>query len=106
MHVSDRSFTQSVTEAIRGSFPGSLLGRLQARMLAAAGVELVNAILEQRALDPEADGDQLFALAAVGPALTATDWTAGRTTQTYIVLVARTDLSPAEIRHRLTTPRP
>lgn len=63
-------------------------------MPAAAGVGLVNAALEQRALDPEADGDQLLTLAPAGPAPTATDGTAGPTPQAYIALVPRTDLSP------------
>jgi AcrR family transcriptional regulator len=101
MHVTDRAFTEPLTEAIGPSFPASPLGALAARMLAAAGIELVNAVLEQWALDPALDGDQLFTQGAAALARAAAAWTDPRQQQAHVVLVARTDLSPAEIRLRL-----
>jgi len=73
-------------------------------MLAAAGIELVNAVLEQWVRDPDLDGDRLFTEGAAELARAADDWTGTRQDQTHIVLVARTDLTPAEIRRRLAGP--
>lgn len=58
------------------------------------------------ALSPAAlDGDQLFTLGAAELARAADGWIGNRQDQTRIVLVARTDLTPAEIRLRLAEPR-
>jgi AcrR family transcriptional regulator len=103
MHVSDRAFVDMVTEVIRGDFRHPQAGALYARMLAAAGIELVNGVLEQWVVNPEIEADQLFALGLEALRRAATAWTDGRSGAPSVVIVARTDLSAAEIRKRLAT---
>jgi AcrR family transcriptional regulator len=104
MHVCDRAFIQFVTDVIRAEFPDPRLGALHARMLAAAGIELVNAVLEQWASDPHTDADELFATGAEDLRRAALAWAGGGAGETSVVIVARTDLSAAEIRRRLEPP--
>jgi hypothetical protein len=104
MHVSDRAFAESVAGVIRGEFPDPQLGALHASMLAAAGIELVNGVLERWAGDPQVDADDLFARGAADLRRAGSAWAGAGAGETSVVIVARTDLSAAEIRKRLADP--
>jgi len=102
MHVSDRAFVESVTEAIASEFSDPQLGILQPRMLAAAGIELVNGILERWVNDSTVDADELFSLGAEALQRAAMTWVEASPELTNVVILARTALSASEIRRRLS----
>jgi hypothetical protein len=73
-------------------------------MIAAAGIELVNAVLERWAGDPQADAAELFARGAEDLRRAALAGASARPAESSVVIIARTELSAAEIRRRLAPP--
>ena len=102
MTAADQRYEEMIALAVFNDFPGEM-GGLHARMFAASALAVTNAVVERWIARPSSDPEPFAAAAVTELRRAAWVWQGQSTRSSQVIVLSDSDLSPAEIRRRLTS---